>query len=175
MEPVEPLGAGRVELLEIPTDDEIHDNVGAFWVPDAPATKGSQYKLHYRLFWKDNEPHPADNIAQTVATRIGRGGEPGKPRPDNVFKFAVEFDRPSVMTQIPYGVFPDVNVTTSSGTVIRPFAEPVPNGNVWRATFDLEIEPDKIAELRMFMALDGKPLTETWLYQFDRRNLVSLG
>jgi periplasmic glucans biosynthesis protein len=175
VEPVEPLGAGRVELLEIPTDDEIHDNVGAFWVPDAPATKGSQYKLHYRLFWKDNEPHPADNIAQTVATRIGRGGEPGKPRPDNVFKFAVEFDRPSVMTQIPYGVFPDVNVTTSSGTVIRPFAEPVPNGNVWRATFDLEIEPDKIAELRMFMALDGKPLTETWLYQFDRRNLVSLG
>ena len=51
----------------------------------------------------------------------------------------------------------------------------MPNGNVWRATFDLEIEPDKIAELRMFMALDGKPLTETWLYQFDRRNLVSLG
>ncbi|WP_118134416.1 glucan biosynthesis protein [Oceanicella sp. SM1341] len=173
VEPVEPLGAGAVQLLEIPTDDEIHDNIGAFWVPEAPATAGSSYRLHYRLYWQDGEPHPAENIAQTVATRIGRGGEPGKPRPANQYKFVVEFDRPSVMTRIPYGVFPEVEVSSSHGRVIRTFAEPVPDGNVWRATIDLELEPEQQAtELRMYLSLDDAPLTETWLFQFDRRNIV---
>ncbi|KAA0969330.1 glucan biosynthesis protein D [Aureimonas fodinaquatilis] len=175
VEPLAPLGRGYVELLEIPTDDEIHDNIGLFWVPEDPALKGAEYKLHYRLHWLDNEPYPAENIAQTVGTRMGRGGEPGKPRPDNLFKFVIDFDRPSVMTQIPYGIFPEVIVSTSAGRVIRTFAEPVPNGNIWRATIDLEIMPDEIAEMRAYLELDGKPLTETWLYQFDSRNVLASG
>ena len=47
---VEPLGAwgeGSVQLIEIPTDDEIHDNVLACWVPKAPATAGSSVALKY--------------------------------------------------------------------------------------------------------------------------------
>ena len=172
VEPLKPLGEGAVQLLEIPTDDEIHDNIGAFWVPAAPAKAGNSYELSYRLHWVNEEPYPADNIAQTIATRVGRGGEPGKPRPPNVYRFAVEFDRPAVMTRIPYGVFPDVIVSTSVGRVIRTFAEPVPDGNVWRAVFDVEIEPNSIAEMRLYLALDGKPLTETWLYQFQRRILT---
>ncbi|PAS95858.1 MAG: glucan biosynthesis protein D [Candidatus Dactylopiibacterium carminicum] len=172
VEPLAPLGKGQVQLLEIPTDDEIHDNIGAFWVPAGEAKAGSQYSLHYRLHWLDNEPYPAENIAQTVATRIGRGGEPGKPRPADEYKFVVEFDRPSVMRQIPWGVFTEVVFSTSSSKVIRSFSEPVPGGNVWRATVDLSVEPERIAELRMYLALDGKPLTETWLYQFDRRNIL---
>ncbi|RMX08840.1 glucan biosynthesis protein D [Corticibacter populi] len=175
VEPLAPLGKGQVQLLEIPTDDEIHDNIGAFWVPEGAARAGSHYQLHYRLHWQNLEPYPAENIAQTIATRVGRGGEPGKPRPADEYKFVVEFDRPSVMRQIPYGVFPEVVVSASSGRVIRAFAEPVPGGNVWRATFDLAVAPDQIAELRMYLALDGKPLTETWLYQFDRRNIVPQG
>ena len=167
VEPLSPLGKGAVQLLEIPTDDEIHDNIGAYWVPADPAIAGNSYSLHYKLHWLNTEPYEATNVAQTIATRIGRGGQPGKPRPANVYKFAVEFDRPTVMTQIPYGVFPDVNVTTSAGTVSRAFCEPVPNGNVWRASFDLEIMPGDLADLRMYMSLDGKPLTETWLYQFS--------
>lgn len=174
VEPLKPLGKGSVQLLENPTNDEIHDNIGAFWVPAGEARAGNEYTLHYRLHWLANEPYPAENIAQTIGTRIGRGGEPGRVRPQNVYKFAVEFDRPSVMTQIPYGVFPDVVATPSEGKIIRSFAEPVPNGNVWRAVFDLEVGPDRTVDLRMYMALNGKPLTETWLYQFDRRNILAL-
>lgn len=167
VEPVEPLGRGAVQLVEIPTDDEIHDNIGAFWVPEAPATKGSSYRLHYRLHWQNAEPYPAENIAQTVATRMGLGGEPGKPRPANQYRFGVEFDRPAVMQQIPYGVFPKVNVSASGATVIRTFSEPVPNGNVWRAVFDLEVPAGTSTGLRVYLDLDGKPLTETWTYEFN--------
>lgn len=168
VEPLAPLGRGAIQLLEIPTDDEIHDNIGAFWVPEGPAQKGQSYTLHYRLYWQNTEPFPATNIAQTVATRMGSGGEPGKPRPPNLYRLAVEFDRPEVMQQIPYGVFPNVNVTTSQGAVIRKFSEPVPNGNVWRAVFDLELHPGLTTDLRVYLDLDGKPLTETWMYQFSQ-------
>ncbi len=167
VEPLAPLGRGAIQLLEIPTDDEIHDNIGAFWVPEGPAVKGNRYDLHYRLHWQNDEPFPAMNIARTVATRIGEGGEPGKPRPDNLYRMAVEFDRPEVMRQIPYGVYPKVNITTSRGAVIRSFSEPVPNGNIWRAVFDLELQPGLLADLRLYLDLDGKPLTETWIYQFS--------
>ena len=171
VEPLKPLGKGEIQLLEIRTDDEIHDNIGAFWVPAGPAKAGNEYALHYRLHWVADEPYPAENIATTTATRVGSGGEPGKPRPLNLYRFAVEFDRPAVMTRIPYGVFPDVMVTTSAGTVVRRFSEPVPNGNIWRAVFDLDVELHQIVEMRMYLALNGEPLTETWLYQFDRRNI----
>lgn len=172
LEPLKPLGRGSVQLLEIPTNDEIHDNIGLIWVPEAPATKGSSYSLHYKLFWLNEEPYEAENIAQTVATRVGTGGEPGKPRPDNQYRIAVEFDRPSVMQQIPYGIMPKVNVSTSQGRIIRTQVEPVPNGNVWRAMFDLELMPDLNTDLRLYLDLDGKPLTETWTYQFNG-NLAS--
>lgn len=175
VEPLKPLGKGAIELLEIPTDDEIHDNIGAFWVPAGKAKAGNEYSLNYRLHWLADEPYPAENIASTTATRIGKGGEPGKPRPQNHYRFAIEFNRPSVMTKIPYGVFPEVKVTTSAGKVIRTFAEPVPNGNIWRAVFDMEVEPRQIAELRMYLELNGEPLTETWLYQFDHRNISAFG
>ncbi|PZO68144.1 MAG: glucan biosynthesis protein D [Paracoccus denitrificans] len=167
VEPIEALGKGEIQLMEIPTDDEIHDNIGAFWVPDAPAVKGSAFRLHYRLYWKGQEPFPALNIAQTVATRIGSGGEPGKPRPENQYRIAVEFDRPDVLKRIPYGVMSNVNVTTSAGRVIRTLVEPVPNGNVWRAIFDLELPPDQVADLRLYLDLNGEPLTETWSYQLE--------
>lgn len=171
IEPIKPLGQGTIQLLEIPTNDEIHDNIGAFWVPEAPAQAGQYHSLHYRMYWQDETPHPATHIAQAISTRFGRGGQPGQPRPDNVYKVAVEFDRPEVLQQIPYGVMPDVIASTTAGKIVRTRVEPVPNGNVWRAIFDVALEADQIAELRLYLALEGKPLTETWAYQFDRNSL----
>jgi glucans biosynthesis protein len=175
VEPIMPLGRGTIQLMEIPTDDEINDNIGAFWVPEGKAAKGNSYTLHYRLHWQSFCPVPATSVAQTVETRIGRGGQPGLPRPPHVYNFAVEFDRPSVMRQIPYGVFPDVVVTTSAGQISRTFAEPMPNGNIWRASFDIALMPGELADLRMYMALDGKPLTETWLYSFTPNWAIPTG
>lgn len=175
IEPLTPLGRGSVQLLEIPTDDEIHDNIGAFWVPEAPARAGNAYRLSYRMHWLDAEPFPATNVAQTVATRFGRGGIPGLPRPASEWKVAVEFDRPEVMTKIPYGVMPEVHAWTSAGSIVRTFVEPVPGGNVWRAFFDLSIDPAQTADLRLYMSLNGEPLTETWTWRFERGSLVQGG
>src|SRR5690606_4609355 len=58
VEPAAPWGAGSVQLVEIPTDDEIHDNIVAFWVPESPASPGSRWQFGYRLHWVAEHPYP---------------------------------------------------------------------------------------------------------------------
>ena len=58
---IEPQGnwdRGAIQLVEIPTDDEIHDNVVAMWVPAEPALAGRSFAFAYRMYWSADEPHP---------------------------------------------------------------------------------------------------------------------
>ena len=80
---------GAVQLVEMPTDDEIMDNVIAYWIPEKPTQAGDRIDLHYRVHWLADEPFPTA-LGRSVATRLGRGGEPGQPRPFGVRKFLVE-------------------------------------------------------------------------------------
>jgi glucans biosynthesis protein len=166
---VEPTGGdwdhGSVELVEIPTDDEIHDNIVAFWTPAAPAAKGTSVSLSYRLHWLADEPYPAP-VARTVATRIGRGGEPGQPRPADTWRFVVEFAG-DALAGIGAGDKPKAVVSASRGTVVSAVAEPLPREPRWRAVFDLQITAGGPTELRLYIANKDAPLTETWLYQFE--------
>ncbi len=167
VEPLNDWGPGAVQLIEIPTDDEIHDNIVAMWVPEAPAVNGNVYDLRYRLHWLADEPYPS-SLARTVATRIGRGGQPGQPRPEGVTKFMVEFAGPP-LEALPYGTLPEAVLWASQGEFSYVFTEAVPNDvpGHWRAQFDFT--PDRLnepAELRLFLRLDGQPLSETWAYQY---------
>ena len=158
-------GPGAVQLVELPTDDEIHDNIVACWVPEQRAQAGSTLAYRYRLHWTEFEPfHPTNELARCVATRMGRGGEPGKPRPPGVTKFAIEFDGPS-LADIPWGVRPRVVASTSRGSLSLVRAEPVHYTPRWLASFDLSVGGLEPVELRCTMELDGRQLTESWLYQ----------
>ncbi len=166
---VEPLGSwgpGAVQLVELPTDDEIHDNIVTYWVPTQAARAGSHLNYRYRLHWVEFEPFfPSDKLARCVATRIGRGGEAGKPRPSGVIKFTLEFDGAS-LADIPWGVRPTVVASTSRGTLSLVRAEPVYYTPRWLASFDLTVGGLEPVELRCYMELDGRVLTESWLYQY---------
>ncbi|WP_295550963.1 glucan biosynthesis protein [uncultured Pseudacidovorax sp.] len=169
VEPLGDWGDGSVQLVEIPTDDEIHDNIVAFWVPAAPAAKGSSYSLRYRLYWQADEPFPGP-LARCVATRIGRGGQPGQPRPQGVRKFMVEFVG-GTLKDIPFGVKPEAVLTASSGSFSYVFTEAVPNGvpGHWRAQFDFTPAPgnNEPVDMRLYLRNGGLTLTETWLYQLQ--------
>ncbi|MDQ0140713.1 glucan biosynthesis protein [Cupriavidus necator] len=166
VEPRDGWGAGSVQLVELRTDDEIHDNIVAMWVPKAPAKAGSTYRLRYRLHWQADEPYPTP-LARCVATRLGNGGQPGQPRPKGVRKFMVEF-KGAPLEKLPFGVKPEAVLTASRGTFSYVFTEAVPNGVAghWRAQFDLTTEGTQPVDLRLFLRLNGKPLSETWLYQY---------
>jgi len=162
VEPLEPWGAGAVQLVEIPTDDEIHDNVVAFWVPREPARAGNRYRLRYRLHWLADEPYPSA-LARVAATRIGRGGEPGRPRPPGLVKFVVEFEGGRLGA---LEAAPEPRITASRGEIARAFCEPVPGTPRWRAVFDLATEGEAAVELRLYLTQAQTALSETWLYQF---------
>jgi len=170
VEPIGSWGEGSVQLVEIPTDDEIHDNIVAFWVPKEPVKKGQAFDFAYRLHWVDDQPFPAP-VARVVSTRIGMGGIPGQPRPPGVRKFAIDFagdaldglDRDS-------GV--EVVLEASRGTVSGEEAYPVVGTDRWRVIFDLEAaEPDPV-DLRMFIRHDDTALSETWIYQYFPNGLA---
>ncbi len=166
VEPLGDWGEGSVELIELPTDDEIHDNVVAMWVPREPARAGGAFALRYRLYWAADEPHPTP-LARCVATRLGRGGEPGKPRPKGVHKFMVEF-LGGPLTTLAFCVKPQPVLTASHGTFSYVFSEAVPDGvpGHWRAQFDYTPARNEVAELRLFLRNAQQTLSETWLYQY---------
>lgn len=165
VEPLGDWGRGEVQLVEIPTDDEIYDNLVAFWRPAEPVQAGAALHYRYRLHWLAEEPYFPADLARVVATRLGRGGEPGKERAGTLLKLVVEFDG-EILKEIPWGVRPEVIAGASRGKVSLQRSEPIWYTRRWRAEFDLEVEGSDPVDLRMFMAMDGKPLTETWLYQW---------
>ena len=166
VEPKGVWGKGAVQLVEIPTDDEIHDNIVAMWVPEKAAVAGSEFTLAYRLTWAADEPFPTD-LARCVATRLGNGGQPGQPRPKGVRKFMVEFKGPP-LEALPFGVKPEAVLWASRGTFSYIFTEAVPDDvpGHWRAQFDLTVSGTDPVEMRLYLRAGDKTLSETWLYQY---------
>jgi periplasmic glucans biosynthesis protein len=173
VEPLEQWGKGSVQLVEIPTDDEIHDNIVTMWVPAEPAAAGKSYRFRYRLNWVANEPGQ-QTVAYCVATRLGNGGQPGQPRPKGVRKFMVEF-LGGKLAGLPYGVKPEPVLWASRGTFSYIFTEAVPDSvpGHWRAQFDFTVTGKELVEMRLFLKSGNEILSETWSYDYHPRSLAS--
>ena len=70
VEPIGDWGDGIVELVEIPTDREVNDNIVAFWRPHDPLKAKGEYILNYRLHWCWSVP-AATTVAEVTGTRSG--------------------------------------------------------------------------------------------------------
>jgi periplasmic glucans biosynthesis protein len=166
VEPLGDWGRGAVQLIEIPTDDEIHDNIVAMWVPAEPARPGGSYAVRYRLHWTADEPTPPP-LARCLATRLGNGGQAGTMRPKGVRKFVIEF-LGEPLARLPFNAIPEPVLWASRGTLSNVRAEPVPDEvpGHWRAEFDLAATGPEPVELRCFLRRGADTLSETWLYQY---------
>jgi glucans biosynthesis protein len=166
VEPKGNWGKGAVMLVEIPTRDETADNIVAFWTPAEQPQPGREYLYSYRLYWGRRNPFFRED-GRVLATRTGIGGVVGRKRHYFSWRFAVDFVGGDLTS---LGEKPDVKavVTASRGRIETVSARPVVGSNAWRAMFDLV--PDDSTEpvnLRLYLALDGQALTETWLYQYE--------
>ncbi len=165
VEPIGNWGEGAVQLVEIPTNDEIHDNIVAYWQPKAPVASGAALSFDYRLFWRDREPSFPPSLARVVATRIGRGGVPGRAPPPNTHKFVVDFEGGPLAKMAPrYDVTPVTSL--SRGKADNAYVIKIVGTERWRAFFDVAMDGGGPLDLRCFLKLGDKTLSETWLYQF---------
>ncbi|MEI4470479.1 glucan biosynthesis protein [Frigidibacter sp. MR17.24] len=165
-------GRGQVQLVEIPTDDEIYDNIVAFWNPETPPAPGREHAFRYNLHWVDRVALPGP-LARAVATRLGAGGVPGQPRPAGHLKVAIDFEGPAIKGLGQQDrVRPEVTVPPGV-TLEQAYALPVVGTDRWRLIFDISAEAVETADIRAYLSRDGAALTETWLgqihpAQFDR-------
>jgi glucans biosynthesis protein len=166
VEPVGDWGEGVVELVEIPSNEEIHDNVVAFWVPRERPQPGGELSFSYILHSMLGQP--ADHrLARVLDTRLGSSIVPGSgDRPSA--------DRRLVVIEFEGGELPllgaklDVQpeIVSSAGVVTEPHVMKLPEGGRWRASFRLDLGGASSTELMVRLLLDGAPLTETWLYRY---------
>jgi glucans biosynthesis protein len=166
VEPREPWGAGAVQLVELPTNDEIQDNIVAYWMPRAQVTAGSQWSFTYRLYWTGEEPFTPE-VGRVRATRLGRGGVAGQqqPRNSNSRKFVIDFSGGPLETlERRFDV--KAVVTPTRGDVSNSYVIRVVGTRIWRAFFDLTVEGKEPVDVRCFLALGHDALTETWLYRY---------
>jgi glucans biosynthesis protein len=165
LEPTSAWGEGTVQLLEIPTADEIHDNIVIYWLPTQPVKAGSEWRYTYRLHWVATEPYLSEVVARASHTRLGNAGIPGQPRPKGGRKFVIDFEG-GPLTEIDKLDKVEPVISTSRGWIDNDYALQVVGTKNWRASFDLYVEGDAPVNLRLFLKLGDQTLTETWLYQY---------
>lgn len=166
IEPQGNWGAGSVQLVEIPTNDEIHDNIVAMWVPREPVKAGQSFEFKYRLHWVADEPYLPKDLATFTAFRLGRGGQAGRDRPTGVTKFVLEYAG-DVIEKLPKEARMEPVITVSRGTVGYVFLEPVPWTKRWRVHFDVThgVQDFSPIDMRVYVKAGDRAVTETWLYQ----------
>ncbi len=157
IEPLSDWGQGSVQLLEIPTDAEINDNILAYWRPKAPMAAGSEVAFAYRQYWGWNSPERPP-LATVSGIRVGRGSA-GRRR-----KFTVDFSGDMLGDNWPKDL--KSVLTVGPGTFQNLKLLPYPERKTVRVAFELDPGNENAVEMRLILEAGGKPISETWLYRW---------
>ncbi len=159
VEPVGDWGRGSVRLVEIPTPDETHDNIVAFWAPEKLPPHGTPLVFEYNLHWfMEGQGGRRPPAGFTVSTREGFS----KTHQPELRRFWVDFDGLRLRT---VGVSEiEAVVTVGEGATLEHHdVQKNPYNGTWRVAF--AIRPDgsgRPVELRCFLKNEHHILTETW-------------
>lgn len=161
VEPIGNWGEGSVTLIEIPSDDEIHDNIVSYWAPKTPLKVGSEYDYSYRLHWGAS-PHPA--IGEYIVESTLSGHIKGATN-ENQRHFVIDYVSSSPDGQ-PLGSLPVANVVASEGQLQHVKVVKNPHTPGYRLSFDLLPGHAKASELRAELTFRDNRTAETWLYRW---------
>lgn len=155
VEPSENWGSGSVQLVEIPADREIYDNIVAFWRPRSTLPAGSYFNFSYRLRWGES-PYTS-SVARVINTRIGKRFTGG-------YIITVDFeDHPSL--RLPAAEYTQhirsPHVAVSEGILQRN-----PETGGLRLAFAFDPSDRNFAELRCQLRHSGSNVSEVWLYRW---------
>lgn len=158
---VEPKGAwgeGFIELVEIPVEDEIHDNVAVYWKPAKGFEAGQPHKFDYRLHWAENVP-AAWSGARVAKTRIGNAKKP------ETMLFIVDFEGPAVkdIRDLPVAL-----VNANPGSVANIVVQRNPDIAGVRVAFEMSPGGSELVELRLVLKSAEQIISESWLYRWTK-------
>lgn len=154
-EPIGDWGEGSVKLIEIPTKEEVHDNIASFWQPKSALQAKGEHTYTYRLHWGPDTPKPTA-LARISRTGIGARG-------DNATLFVLDLigDRlKSVDPKTLRGV-----VTAEKAKIQNIITQPNPASGGWRLSFELLKEKNPV-EIRASLMQENEPVSEVWVYRW---------
>ena len=162
IEPIGDWGAGTVVLVEIPSDSEVNQNIIAYWRPAAPLAAGSEVQYAYRQFWCWTPPDRPSNAVVTLS----RGGRPGgAPANTRRRRFMVDFTGDTIAAQQQSSdIVPALAAAPGNISAVRTFMNR--DRKTYRVLFDVDPGSDASSELRLQLEVQGKPISETWLYRW---------
>lgn len=186
IEPLSEWGEGNVELVEIPTEQEIHDNIVAYWIPakstgnDADGQPKDEMPSYprtmtfaYRMHWL--QPHrPIHELGRVMATRRAAGNSP------EMMKFVLDFEG-GELSELSAGAGLTSIVTVGDGArLVEKQLQKNESTGGWRLVFQVAPEaesglktlfpsPADRPRIRLSALLKRgenipEPLTETWTY-----------
>lgn len=158
-------GPGRVELLQLPTPDETHDNIVAYWVPARLPPPGSPFEFAYALSWQgDTQERPPGSWATQSRRGDGYRRESDKPLAGEV-QYVVDFSGPALQALPDSAPVRVVATSDANGRVLQQLAYPNPAGNGWRMTLRVQqLDRAKPVELRAFLQHKTDSVSETWTH-----------
>ncbi|MBE7367243.1 glucan biosynthesis protein G [Ramlibacter pallidus] len=161
--PLSDWGPGRVELLQLATPDETHDNIAAYWVPDRVPAPGEPLDLAYEIAWQgDAQQQPPGS--RVVQSRRGVGYTRLTPLELSAqVQYVLDFEGPALAALPPGAPVRAVASADDNGRVLEAIAYPHPAGQRWRLTLRVQrLDPSRPVELRAFLQHDTHILSETW-------------
>ena len=149
-------GRGRLDLVEIPTQSPVDANIVAFWAPQNLPPPNHPILLRYtqrwgRLPWPTSRPGRVEFLRET--------------RPAHGLRTFTIYFKGRELGRIPAWVVLEGSVQTPEPVSDITLAK-VAGTTRWRLRFTVPDHPGTL--LRAWIRYRGRPLTETWTYQFPR-------
>ncbi|MFO7278530.1 MAG: glucan biosynthesis protein G [Pseudomonadota bacterium] len=164
IEPHGQWGRGGVEIVEIPSQEEIHDNIVAYWVPETPIEPGKPVRYSYAIsaFSTSHQWPPGGRV---ISTRIGKAAM-GDYVEQGWKRFVIDFaggDLDGLDRTQPV----EAHVSGEGVQIEAVSVERVPDTGAWRVAFRAKPNGRKAIDLRCYLTLYGESLTETWTYLWN--------
>lgn len=156
VEPRGPWGEGVIELIEIPVDVEIHDNIVAFWKPAKGLEGGNVYDYAYRIHWEQSVP-AAWSGSFVTSTRMGAAKTAGNTL------FVVDFEGPAVKE---LRDLPVCDLSHSAGKTSNVVVQRNTETSGVRVSFELNPDGAELVELRCALKAGDQWISESWLYRW---------
>jgi periplasmic glucans biosynthesis protein len=155
-EPIGDWGEGLIHLIEIPTKEEIHDNIAGFWRPKDPLQAKGEYTYTYRLHWGPDTPK-ASSLARFSRTAVGAKGEGLR-----IFVLDLVGDR---LKSIDHKSIRG-DVTAEKAEISNIVTQPNPATGGWRLSFELSPKEKSPIELRASLMQGDNAISEVWVYRW---------
>ncbi len=176
--PVGSWGPGRVMLVEIPSREEVNDNIVAFWSPSTAVGGGTELHFEYQIDIGDAPIVQASNsdvpntLGRTVQTFVGRGEFDGPGDSKGRYRILVDFKGGALDAKPPSAALRAEVSAMEGGQILEHSVTWVDGSEVWRLAILAKPAENKPVALRAVLLQGNEPLTETWTYTLQQETAI---